>query len=47
VASRLQTEAQWQQAQRERMDELATVWRQELTALREQEAAQAQAAYLQ
>jgi len=44
VASRLQTEAQWQQAQRERMDELATVWRQELTALRDQEAAQAQAA---
>ena len=44
VASRLQAEAQWQQAQRERMDELATVWRQELTTLRDQEATQAQAA---
>jgi len=44
VRKRMTSEAQWQEAQRQRMDELATVWRQELTALRAQEAAQADAA---
>ena len=38
------SETQWQDAQRQRMDELAAVWRQELTALREQEAARADTA---
>ncbi|NBD22173.1 hypothetical protein GTZ97_16050 [Aquabacterium fontiphilum] len=44
VRSRMASETQWQDAQRQRMDELATVWRQELTALREQEAARADTA---
>jgi hypothetical protein len=44
VRSRVASEAQWVTTQGERMDQLTTVWRTELSALREQEAARGQAA---
>lgn len=44
VRSRVASEAQWVATQGERMAQLTTVWRTELTALREQEAARGQAA---
>lgn len=44
VRSRVAFEAQWVATQGERMNELTTVWRSELTALREQEATRGQAA---
>ena len=42
--TRMETEARWMQAQGQRMDQLAHVWRAELGALRDEEAARAQAA---
>jgi len=44
MRTRMETEAQWVQAQGQRMDQLAHVWRTELGALRDEEAARAQAA---
>ncbi len=44
VQSRVDAESQWVASQGERMTQLAEVWRSELTALREQEAARGQAA---
>ena len=44
MRTRMETEAQWVQAQGQRMDQLAKVWRAELGALRDEEAARAQAA---
>jgi len=44
MRTRMETEAQWVQAQGQRMDQLAHVWRAELGALRDEEAARAQAA---
>lgn len=44
VRSRMDSESQWLQAQGQRMDQLASLWRTELTALREQEAVRGQAA---
>ena len=44
VQTRMEAEAGWLQAQGQRMDTLATVWRDELAALRDQEAARGQAA---
>lgn len=42
--ARMETEAQWVQAQGQRMDRLADVWRTELGMLRDEEAARGQAA---
>lgn len=44
IRTRMETEAQWVQAQGQRMDQLANVWRAELGTLRDEEAARAQAA---
>jgi hypothetical protein len=44
VHTRMASEAQWVQAQRERMDQLAGVWRAELNGLRDAEAQRGQAA---
>ncbi|GAB4089579.1 DUF802 domain-containing protein [Hydrogenophaga soli] len=44
VHTRMASEAQWVQAQRERMDQLAGVWRTELNTLRDAEAQRGQAA---
>lgn len=44
LRTRLATEAQWVQAQGQRMDELTSVWRTELQALRDAEAQRGQAA---
>ena len=44
VTSRVESEAQWMQHHRERMDQLASVWRTELGALRDDEAARGHAA---
>jgi hypothetical protein len=44
VRSRVDSEAKWVSTQAERMSQLTEVWRSELTALREQEAARGQAA---
>lgn len=44
MRTRMETEAQWVQAQGQRMDQLAKVWRAELGALRDEEATRAQAA---
>jgi len=44
INSRLASEAEWSQGQGQRMDELASLWRRELGALREEEAARGQAA---
>lgn len=44
VRARMDTETQWVQAQGQRMDRLAEVWRAELSALRDEEAARGQAA---
>ena len=44
VRSRIETEAHWTQQQGDRMDQLATVWRTELGALRDDEAARGNAA---
>ncbi|TDM05679.1 MAG: hypothetical protein C4K60_13175 [Ideonella sp. MAG2] len=44
VQARSASEAQWAQGQRQQMDELATLWRSELAALREQEDQRGQAA---
>lgn len=44
VQARTASEAQWAQGQRQQMDELATLWRSELAALREQEDQRGQAA---
>ncbi|ART53086.1 chemotaxis protein [Acidovorax carolinensis] len=44
LRTRMEAEAQWVQAQRQRMDELAGVWRTELVALRDAEAQRGQAA---
>ena len=44
VRSRMDAESHWIQAQADRMDQLATVWRTELQALRDEEASRAQAA---
>lgn len=44
IRSRMESESTWIQAQGDRMDQLATVWRTELQALRDEEATRAQAA---
>ncbi|MCC7545573.1 MAG: DUF802 domain-containing protein, partial [Aquabacterium sp.] len=44
IRSRMESESTWIQAQGDRMDQLATVWRAELQALRDEEATRAQAA---
>ncbi len=44
IRSRMDTESAWIQAQGERMDQLASVWRTELQALRDEEAARGHAA---
>lgn len=44
IRSRMESESDWIQAQGDRMDQLATVWRTELQALRDEEATRAQAA---
>ena len=44
VRSRAASEAEWTAQQRQQMDQLATVWRTELAALREEEAQRGQAA---
>jgi uncharacterized protein DUF802 len=44
VRSRIESEAQWMQHHRERMDQLASVWRTELSALRDDEATRGDAA---
>ena len=44
LRTRLESEAQWAQAQGQRMDELAGLWRTELAALRDAEAQRGQAA---
>lgn len=44
IRSRMQAESAWIQSQGERMDQLASVWRTELNALRDQEATRGQAA---
>ncbi|MFZ4288135.1 DUF802 domain-containing protein [Variovorax sp. HJSM1_2] len=44
VSSRVAAEAQWAQQQGERMDQLAGLWRSELSALRSEEATRGQAA---
>ncbi|MDE2592726.1 MAG: DUF802 domain-containing protein [Burkholderiales bacterium] len=44
IRSRMETESAWIQSQGERMDQLASVWRTELNALRDEEAARGQAA---
>ena len=44
IRSRVDSEAQWMQHHRERMDQLASVWRTELTALRDDEAVRGNAA---
>jgi len=44
VQSRLDAESRWQQLQGERMDQMATLWRTELQALRDDEARRARAA---
>jgi hypothetical protein len=44
IGSRAEAEAHWTRQQGERMDELATLWRTELAALRTQEAAHGEAA---
>ena len=44
IRSRIESEAQWMQHHRERMDQLASVWRTELGALRDDEAARGNAA---
>ncbi|MES2979960.1 MAG: DUF802 domain-containing protein [Pseudomonadota bacterium] len=44
VRSRIDTEAQWTQQQGDRMDQLATLWRTELRALRADEATRGEAA---
>lgn len=44
MRTRMETEAQWVQAQGQRMDQLAGIWRAELGALRDEEAARGQAA---
>jgi hypothetical protein len=43
VQARAEAEAQWAQQQGQRMDEIATLWRSELAALRDAEATRAQA----
>jgi len=44
IKSRVESEAQWMQHHRERMDQLASVWRTELGALRDDEASRGHAA---
>ena len=44
IRSRIESEAHWMQHHRERMDQLASVWRTELGALREDEASRGNAA---
>lgn len=44
IRSRMESESTWIKAQGDRMDQLATVWRTELQALRDEEATRAQAA---
>nr|WP_290662231.1 DUF802 domain-containing protein [Aquabacterium sp.] len=44
IRSRIESEAQWLQHHRERMDQLASVWRTELGALRDDEASRGDAA---
>jgi Domain of unknown function (DUF802) len=44
VGARIESESQWVSQQGQRMDELTAVWRTELAALRDQEAARGQAA---
>jgi hypothetical protein len=44
IVSRVETEARWTEQQGQRMDELAGLWRSELSALRTEEAARGQAA---
>ncbi|MDI1261255.1 DUF802 domain-containing protein [Aquabacterium sp.] len=44
IRSRIESEAQWMQHHRERMDQLASVWRTELGALRDDEALRGHAA---
>ena len=44
ISSRMDAEAQWTQQQGLRMDQLASLWRQELAALRQEEAERGQAA---
>lgn len=44
ISSRTEAESQWTQQQGERMDQLAQLWRQELSALRQEEAARGEAA---
>lgn len=44
IRSRMESESTWIQAQGDRMDQLANVWRTELQALRDEEATRAQAA---